>query len=123
MGFLWDLSQNLKISGVQADANRANYKADRAGRRVATSAESVARLVTILRAMWELLSENTLLTEADLEARVNAIDLRDGRLDARYRPDRKPYACARCGRTVHPSQVRCQFTAPIPPMGSIPSTR
>ncbi|WP_319406550.1 hypothetical protein [uncultured Desulfosarcina sp.] len=109
MSSLWDLSQNLKIASTQIEVSSARQKADWAGRRAAASAESVERLTLVLRATWELLSENTSPTEADLKARVNAIDLRDGRLDAKYQPDMKPRACVQCGKMVHPFQVRCQF--------------
>lgn len=114
MGFLWDLSQNLKIENAWSEALRADRKADKAGRKAVASAESVDRLALICRAMWELLSENTSLTEADLEKRIRTIDLRDGRLDAKYSPERRPRPCRHCGNNVHPSQVKCQFCgAPV----------
>ncbi|MCG8550095.1 MAG: zinc ribbon domain-containing protein [Desulfobacterales bacterium] len=109
MSFLWHLNNNLKIADTKLDVAEVRSKADKAGRRAAASMESVERLTLVLRAMWELLSENTTLTEADLEARVKSIDLRDGRLDAKYRPEMKPFVCRSCGNMVHPSRTHCQF--------------
>jgi len=109
MSFLWDLNQNLKIHTVQTDANRANYKADKAGRKAVASLESVERLTLILRAMWKLIEEHTDLTEEDLIKTVREIDLMDGRLDGKFKPDATPGTCQNCGNKVHPSQVQCQF--------------
>jgi hypothetical protein len=115
MGFLWDLSQNFKIENAWSEAQRADRKADRAGHKAAASVESVERLALICRAMWELVSESTPLTEADLEKKIRAIDLKDGRLDAKYRPERRPRPCRHCGNNMHPNQVKCQFCgAPAP---------
>lgn len=69
-------------------------------------ADRLDRLNLVCQAMWELLHESAGVTDADLRARIDEIDHRDGRRDGYHRPaaDR-----CHCGAAVAASSPRCQF--------------
>ena len=69
--------------------------------------ENFDRLTLICRAMWELMREQTNLTEEDLLKKVKEIDLLDGVLDAKLK--NPPKKCSQCGRTVSKRHMRCIY--------------
>ncbi|TVR15146.1 MAG: hypothetical protein EA401_03290 [Planctomycetota bacterium] len=65
------------------------------------------RLKLVTRALWEIVRDNTAISEAMLEAKVKEIDLRSGSADGR---DHKPIVkCQQCGRTIQRGQDTCQY--------------
>ena len=68
--------------------------------------DRIDRLVLLCEAMWELISENTDLTEEDLHQRFVEVDERDGRRN--FRRQREAHDCE-CGAKVPPSRTSCQF--------------
>jgi hypothetical protein len=101
---LWNVRQERRINDVQdrAGATRASTSVTNAELR-----DDIERLTLITRAMWELLSEQSGVTEADLMARVQEVDLRDGVADNRLAP--VPRDCTRCGRPNTPSRTKCIY--------------
>ncbi len=65
------------------------------------------RTLMVCQAMWLLLSEKLGVTEEELIAKINEVDLSDGRLDGKVR--RQPLACPKCSRTVSPRFDRCMY--------------
>ena len=49
------------------------------------------------------------LTDADLEAKVQEIDMRDGRLDGQDLTQTVPLTCRQCGRTILSGQSQCSW--------------
>ncbi len=72
-----------------------------------SAARNLDRLYMTVQAMWELLSERTGLTKAELDAKIREIDLRDGKLDGRDATQSASCKCAKCGRPVLPGHMRC----------------
>lgn len=69
--------------------------------------ERMDHLTMISMALWSLLKEHTDLTEEDLEARVEKIDLADGHLDGRVRVAIQN--CSQCNRVVSKRHSRCLY--------------
>ncbi len=69
--------------------------------------DRIDRLSLICRAMWEFLQERTDLTEEQLMAKVQEIDLRDGAADGKL--DAKPTACPACARPLSRRHIRCLY--------------
>ena len=67
----------------------------------------VDKLVLVCRSMWELVRDNTSLTEDDLMTKVLELDLRDGVADGKMNPGVQ--TCAHCGRTMSPRHARCLY--------------
>jgi predicted Zn-ribbon and HTH transcriptional regulator len=96
---------------IQTDITEAVIEARRAARSMQEFemklGENFDRLTLICRAMWELMREQTNLTEEDLMKKVKEIDLSDGSLDGKVRTP--PQKCSKCGRTVSKRHMRCIY--------------
>ena len=66
------------------------------------------RLALLVEAMREQLEEAGLFSEAQLMARVQAIDLRDGTADGRNTPTPR-CRCNQCGRSSAGHRQRCLY--------------
>ena len=71
----------------------------------------VDRLHLATTAMWELLCERTGLDEDDLLAKIQEIDLRDGKRDGRIdtRASASPVECPECTRTNNARRTACLY--------------
>lgn len=79
---------------------------DRAEKRNAYQDAQINKLNLICQAMWELIRDNTRLTEDDLLKKVKEIDLRDGVEDGKITPDQN---CRKCNRRLQKRQARCLY--------------
>ena len=69
----------------------------------------VERLFMITEALWTILKEERGYSDDDLMARIEEIDMRDGKLDGRVAAEPKP-ECPECGRVLighHPLCLYC----------------
>lgn len=66
---------------------------------------SVNRLSLACQAMWELLRENSDLTESDLENKINDVDLRDGKADGKICI--RVVTCSSCGKNTNSKRNTC----------------
>ena len=115
----WEIYQTSAIHSASSQASDAASRArqvERQSKFVESSLRSlesrVDRLALGCQAMWELLSENTGLTDTDIKDRMQEIDLRDGKVDGKMtnivghcpscdRPaTRKRSTCLYCGAEV-----------------------
>ncbi len=69
------------------------------------------RLHLATAAIWELVCERTGLDEDDLLAKIQEIDLRDGRLDGRIGKSAKsaPSECPACSRVNNARRLTCLY--------------
>jgi hypothetical protein len=104
---LFDLYQQGRINDVETTAQDTSRKATASHERVRQLEESVARLVLLNAAMWSLLKDRTGLTDAQLNARIRDVDLRDGVEDGKITPDVQ--TCQKCGRTMAPRHRHCIY--------------
>jgi DNA-directed RNA polymerase subunit RPC12/RpoP len=68
--------------------------------------ERIDSLAMIMRAMWALLEEQG-LTQEQLIAKIDELDLLDGIDDGQMR--REPVDCPKCDSKVAPGLTRCQY--------------
>ncbi len=104
---LWEMYQQRGIRAAESSASRAESKAQNVGRTIRLLEGKVDALALTCQAMWELLRDRSKLTEDDLIAKVNEIDLRDGREDGKMSTDAIP--CSNCGRMVSKRHERCMY--------------
>jgi hypothetical protein len=69
--------------------------------------DRVDKLLLACTALWELLRDRTDLTEDDLLAKVQEVDLRDGQADGKITKTVKK--CPACGRTMSPRHRQCLY--------------
>lgn len=98
--------------------------AERESARSATEAESAARRAEgalmrledtlqrqalIIRSLLEICARKQLFEEPEFRALVNEIDLRDGRLDGKLKPQSGPRNCPECGKINGKHAVSCMY--------------
>ena len=108
-------ANRMEITDAKRMARKSQNEADELGTRI-------ERLHLATMAMWELFSERLGVTEEQFLAKVQEIDLRDGRLDGRLskRAQGAPVSCGACGRTNHAKRSSCLYcTAELPPVSPL----
>lgn len=65
----------------------------------------VDRLTLACQAMWELIRDRGLATEAELEEKVLEVDLRDGKADGRIAS--QVITCPSCGSNTNSRRTQC----------------
>jgi ribosomal protein S27AE len=110
-GFFGMIGVAAKANQMRADANLKNIQAreyaTRAERECNNLEDRLDKLLLACTALWELLRDRTDLTEDDLLAKVQEVDLRDGQADGKITKTVKK--CPRCGRTMSPRHGECLY--------------
>ena len=78
--------------------------------------DRIDRLALLCEAMWQVIVEETNISEEDLKKKVADLDMSDGRKN--FRRQRMASPCE-CGAKVPPVSVTCQFCG-APAMGGSP---
>ena len=107
LGFLWDLSQQSQIHQAQGEASAARQRASRAESAYNDIDRRLNALTLASMAMWSILSERIGVTEDELIARMEHIDLRDGVRDGK--PSATPRQCSSCRRTANARRDTCIY--------------
>ena len=94
---------------AQVDAQHARDVARESVMSSDKTRKNTERLYLVVQAMWELLKDKAGLTDADLDAKVQEIDMRDGRLDGQDSTQTDPLTCRQCGRTILSGQAQCSW--------------
>ena len=94
---------------AQVDAQHARDVARESAMSSDKTRKNTERLYLVVQAMWELLKDKAGLTDADLDAKVQEIDMRDGRLDGQDSTQTDPLTCHQCGRTILSGQAQCSW--------------
>ena len=126
-GWVWDKHQDRGIRDAMGAARDADNSASVAQSEIAELRATVDRLALMSQALWEIVRDQTGIQEADLVARIEAIDLRDGVVDGRMRE--AVSECPLCQRLNRSQRARCLYCgtnlqvsasstmAPVPPNG------
>ena len=107
MKSLWEHLQNSRISSAAATADQAQAKSYDLERRVNQLEAENDSLTLILMAMWELFGKSNGLFLKDLEAKMQEIDLRDGKLDGKASGG--PRICGECDRPLGDRRQVCVY--------------
>ncbi len=94
---------------AQVDAQHARNVARESAMSSDKTRKNTERLYLVVQAMWELLKDKAGLTDADLDTKVQEIDMRDGRLDGQDSTQTDPLTCRQCGRTILSGQAQCSW--------------
>lgn len=93
-------------------AAQAKSRAGRVEDRVRELEMRLDRVSLACEALWTIVREKLDLSDEDLKARIDAIDLSDGQLDGRVKRDIKK--CPSCGRAVNRKHNQCMYCrAPV----------
>ena len=106
-GMFGGLQQSYAVRDAQSTARKSASKAQEAKENIRWLEDRLERLTLVCMGMWELLQERASLTEEDLAAKVQEIDLRDGQADGKA--SKQPQQCPKCSRTMSPRHARCLY--------------
>ena len=107
LDLLYDIHQSRQIAEAKSQAAQGARQAERAEATVEELEERVDRLSLLSYALWSLLQERLGLSEAELQARVQELDLRDGKLDGRVASG--IIDCPHCHRPLSQRHRRCLY--------------
>jgi hypothetical protein len=101
------LGSSSRAGLAEVKADRTAIHAEHVGRRLAELESRVDRLSLVNLALWTLLQERVGLTEDELMAKVQELDLRDGKLDGRMQS--AITECPECSRPLSQRHRKCLY--------------
>jgi hypothetical protein len=107
LNILYDLHQNAKIGEANAKARAGLRQADRVSDRVDDLEERLDRMALLNLALWSILKEKLDVTDDELEARVQELDIQDGKADGRSQS--KIIDCPDCQCPIQQRHRRCLY--------------
>jgi len=102
---IWENNQQEKMASADQAAEIAEWEAEKYSSSADGVQVKVNRLSLACQAMWELLRENSELTESDLENKINEIDFRDGKADGKICI--RVVTCPSCGKNTNSKRNTC----------------
>ena len=105
----WAASEQVRSRSAETAAHNARDVAHESAMDAEKARRNVERLYMVVQAMWELLQDKVGLTDADLEAKVREIDMRDGQLDGRDATQTALQTCRNCGRALLSGLAHCSW--------------
>lgn len=114
---LWDLMQQMRIHRLAGEARHAHQEVSdtkddlrRLVNRIDELERSNESLTLACTALWEIMRDRVDISDADLEAKMGEIDLRDGVRDGRATSRATgPMKCPECGRPNRRGRTTCIY--------------
>lgn len=103
----WELYQISQINKAQSTASRAELKAETSREYFRLLEGKIGSLALACQSLWEILEENTDITRDQLLAKMEEVDLRDGRKDGKL--SKTVEACGSCGRRTSRRRPNCLY--------------
>jgi hypothetical protein len=99
----------LHASRAATSATQAEGSARRAEFALARLEDQLERQALIIRSLLEVCARKKVFDEPEFRELVNEIDLSDGRLDGKYKPQAAPIECVECGKINGKRAVTCMY--------------
>lgn len=103
----WEFYQQSQINRAQQSASRAELKAETSRQYFQLLEGKIGSLALACQSLWEILEENTDITRDQLLAKMEEVDLRDGRKDGKL--TKTVEACVSCGRKTSRRRPICLY--------------
>jgi hypothetical protein len=107
MDILYEAYQAGRITDAENRAESARAKVDRFADDIQRLQRKVGKLSLGCQALWEMLCERAGLTDKDLVAKMQEIDLRDGVSDGKI--SRRVVVCPACQRNSSSKRTECVY--------------
>ena len=103
----WELYQSSQIHSNASQAASARSKAELVVAKIERAEKKLESLALACQSLWEIIREHTDLTDDDLMAKMEEVDLRDGKKDGRMSP--QAAACLNCHRRTSRRRSTCLY--------------
>ena len=103
---LWEMYQQRRISQANTKAIRADSRASQLEGELEMMNDRIAVLLAC-QSLWELLQENTGISAAEFDQKMEEIDLRDGVKDGKMTAVTD--SCTKCGRKTSRRRKNCIY--------------
>lgn len=104
---------------AERESARNATAAESAARRAESALERVEdqlqRQALIIRALLEMCANKNMFSEKEFRELVNDIDMSDGRLDGKFKPQAGPRQCPECGKVNGKSAMNCMYCRAVLP--------
>ena len=100
-------AQDANLS--RQSANDASSAARRAENAMARMEDALDRQALVIRTLLTACEKAGLFNEAQFKELMNDVDLSDGKLDGKYKPQMGPRTCHNCGKTNGKRAVQCMY--------------
>jgi hypothetical protein len=101
----FDIYQQHRINEVSAGLDSAKHRNQRQETEIQGMRRQLDRVTMACQGMWELIRENSDITEEMLAERIQQIDLRDGVADGKM--SAQVVSCSACGRKTSARRGFC----------------
>lgn len=103
----WEFYQQSQINRAKSTAGRAELIAEQSKDYYALLENKIESLALACQSLWEILEERTDITSELLHAKMEEVDLRDGKQDGRLSSAAK--SCQSCGRKTSRRRPICLY--------------
>lgn len=90
-------------------ATDAASSARRAENALSRLEDALDRQALVIRTLLSFCEAKGLFNEAEFRELMNEVDLSDGRLDGKFKPQATPRSCPNCGKTNGKRAVTCMY--------------
>ena len=104
---IWEIYQQTKIADAERNAEKATRRTESYASDLERVRKQMDRLALASQSLWELVREQTDLTEKDLQMKILEVDQRDGKADGKMSV--QLMACGACGKSTNSKRVTCVF--------------
>ncbi|MCB9933450.1 MAG: zinc ribbon domain-containing protein [Planctomycetes bacterium] len=102
--YAYEASTSAANSAVDAASS-----ARRAENALARLEDALDRQALIIRTLLSMCEAKGLFNEPEFRELMNEVDLSDGRLDGKFKPQAMPRSCPNCGKTNGKRAVTCMY--------------
>lgn len=117
MSLFFDLYQQGQINSANSKADQAKSESERLRSQVHDLQRRSDALTIACQALWELVRDRGGITDDALVAKMQEVDLRDGKADGKITP--ALVSCPSCGRRCNGSRKACLYCGASMPIGHV----
>ena len=103
----WEMFQQSQIHKAMGKASRAEMKVGQTEEYFRLIEDKIGRLALACQSLWEIVEEQTDVTHAQLLAKMEEVDMRDGVKDGKI--SSTPLECQSCGRKTNRRRPICLY--------------
>lgn len=116
LDFLWDIRQQRQIADAGAEAASAQRDAQSALDNSAELERRIEALTLTCEALWEICRDRLGVSREELFAKVEEVDLRDGKRDGKI--GIRAVSCPKCQRRTSSARRNCVYCGITLPVGA-----